>query len=48
MKLKRGIGFQLGVLGGADLQSVMRVHGEFAPYTKVNSVQELLESMASS
>lgn len=48
MKSNRGIDFQLGVLGGADLQSVMRVYGEFAPYTKVNSVQELLGSMASS
>lgn len=48
MKANRGIDFQLGVLGGADLQSVMRVYGEFAPYKKVNSVQELLGSMATS
>lgn len=48
MKSNRGIDFQLGVLGGANLQSVIRVYGEFAPYTKVNSVQEFLGSMASS
>lgn len=48
MKSNRGIDFQLGVLGGADLQTVMRVYGEFAPYTKVNSIEELLGSMASS
>ena len=35
MKENRGCDFQLGVLGGADLQSVMRVYGEFAPYKKV-------------
>lgn len=44
MKENRGCDFQLGVLGGADLQSVMRVYGEFAPYKKVESVQELLET----
>lgn len=48
MKQNRGVDFQLGVLGGADLQTVMRVSGEFAPYTKVESVQELLGTMASS
>lgn len=40
MKENRGCDFQLGVLGGADLQSVMRVYGEFAPYKRVHSVQE--------
>ena len=45
MKENRGCDFQLGVLGGADLQSVMRVYGEFAPYQKVESVQELLDAM---
>ncbi|WP_153721072.1 hypothetical protein [Sporosarcina cascadiensis] len=45
MKSNRGIDFQLGVLGGGDLETVTRVYGEFAPYKKVGSVQELFEQM---
>lgn len=48
MKQNRGSDFQLGVLGGADLQTVMRVYGEFAPYKKVETVQELFNTMSSS
>lgn len=47
MKENRGCNFQLGVLGGPDLQTVMRVYGEFAPYQRVESVQELLSTMSS-
>jgi len=47
MKENRGCDFDLGVLGGADLLSVMRVYGEFSPYKKVESVQELLSTMGS-
>lgn len=45
MKANRGLDFQLGVLGGTDFETVTRVYGEFAPYRKVNSVEELFEQM---
>lgn len=45
MKSNRGIDFQLGVLGGSDLETVTRVYGEFAPYYKVKNVQELFDQM---
>lgn len=45
MKSNRGIDFQLGVLGGSDLETVTRVYGEFAPYRKVKSVQEMFDQM---
>jgi len=37
--------FQLGVLGGRDLKTIKSVYGEYAPYKKVNSVEELLQSV---
>lgn len=36
--------FQLGVLGGKDLQTVMKVYGEYAPYHKVDTVEQLLDA----
>ncbi|MEZ7171753.1 hypothetical protein [Sporosarcina sp. OR05] len=45
MKANRGIDFQLGVLGGPDLETVTRVYGEFAPYRKVNTLEELFHQM---
>lgn len=45
MKSNRGIDFQLGVLGGSDLKTVTRVYGEFAPYRKVNTIQEMFAQM---
>lgn len=47
MKKISGGDFQLGVLGGADLETVMRGYGEFAPYKKIETVQELLNTMSS-
>ncbi|WP_461207860.1 hypothetical protein [Clostridium sp. DL1XJH146] len=43
MKKNRGVDFQLGILGGADYSEVIRVYGEFAPYKKVLSVEELID-----
>lgn len=45
MKENRGIDFQLGVLGGSDLETVTRVYGEFAPYRKVKTVEEMFDQM---
>ncbi|GEN85068.1 hypothetical protein SLU01_33800 [Sporosarcina luteola] len=45
MKANRGIDFQLGVLGGADLETVTRVYGEFAPYRRVKTIEELFEQV---
>jgi hypothetical protein len=35
--------FQIGILGGANIQSIQRVYGEYAPFTKVDTVDQLLE-----
>ena len=43
MKLNRKCDFQLGMIGSTNLQSVARVYGEFAPFKKVASVEELLK-----
>ena len=42
MKANRKCGFQLGMIGSVELVSVARVYGEFAPFKKVNSVEELI------
>ena len=42
MKQNRKCDFQLGMIGSTNLQSVARVYGEFAPFKKVHSVDELL------
>ena len=38
----RKAGFQLGILGGANIQSVQKVYGEYAPFKKVDTVDQLL------
>jgi len=43
MKQNRKCDFQLGMIGSTNLQSVARVYGEFAPFKKVASVEELLK-----
>ena len=43
MRHHRKSGFQLGVLGGANLQSIQKVYGEYAPFKKVDTVDQLLE-----
>lgn len=43
MKENRKCGFQLGMIGSTNLHSVARVYGEFAPFKKVSSVDELLK-----
>lgn len=43
MKENRKCGFQLGILGGPNVDVVKRVYGEFAPFKKVESIQELAE-----
>ena len=43
MKQNRKCDFQLGKIGSTNLQSVARVYGEFAPFKKVASVEELLK-----
>ena len=42
MKAHRKCDFQLGMIGSVKLESVARVYGEFAPFKKVNTVDELL------
>ena len=42
LKQNRKCGFQLGMIGSTNLNSVARVYGEFAPFKKVSSVDELL------
>jgi hypothetical protein len=43
MKQNRKCDFQLGMIGSTNLQSVARVYGEFVPFKKVTSVEELLK-----
>ncbi|MCB2362140.1 hypothetical protein [Clostridium estertheticum] len=42
MKENRKCDFQLGMIGSVKLESVARVYGEFAPFKKVNSIEELI------
>ena len=42
MRHHRKAGFQLGILGGANIQSIQNVYGEYAPFKKVNTVDQLL------
>lgn len=41
----RNTDYQIGMLGGKDLSSIKRVYGEFAPYHKVSSVDELVKQI---
>ena len=43
IKQNRKCSFQLGMIGSTNLNSVARVYGEFAPFKKVSSVDELLK-----
>lgn len=43
MKQNRKCDFQLGMIGSTNLQSVARVYGEFAPFKKVASIEDLLK-----
>lgn len=43
MKQYRKCDFQLGMIGSTNLQSVARVYGEFAPFKKIASIEDLLK-----
>jgi hypothetical protein len=43
MRRHRKTGFQIGILGGANIQSIQKVYGEYAPFKKVDTVDQLLE-----
>lgn len=43
IKENRRTGYQLGILGGRNLGTIKSVYGEFAPFIKVESEEELLE-----
>lgn len=43
IKQNRKCDFQLGMIGSTNLQSVARVYGEFEPFKKVSSVEDLLK-----
>lgn len=43
IRQNRKCGFQLGMIGSTNLNSVARVYGEFAPFRRVSSVDELLK-----
>ncbi|QZY55566.1 hypothetical protein [Crassaminicella profunda] len=45
MRENRKKGYQLGILCGVSYDSVKRVYGEYAPFRKVESVSELLNSV---
>lgn len=40
LRIRRGSGLQIGILGGADFSMIKRVYGEFAPFYKVKTVAE--------
>jgi hypothetical protein len=44
----RKTGYQLGIMGGVSLASACKVYGEYAPYKKVDSVEELLTNIQES
>lgn len=43
LKYNRGSEQEIGILQGKDLETVMKVHGEYAPYCKVHRVEDLFE-----
>lgn len=45
IRRNRKAGYQLGILGGSNLEVVRRVYGEFAPFKRVESEEELLNSV---
>lgn len=42
IRKNRKCGFQLGILGGPSMEVVKRVYGEFAPFKKVEDVDQLI------
>jgi hypothetical protein len=47
MRQNWNIGYQIGVLGSDNINAVRRIYGEYAPFTVVNSREELERSLKS-
>lgn len=45
MRKNRNVDFQLGILSGSSYDSIKKVYSEYAPYKKVSTVDELLQSV---
>lgn len=45
MRNHRKTGYQLGILGGPNIQSVQKVYGEYAPFKKVDTVEQLFKTI---
>lgn len=45
MRNNRKPNFQLGILNGPSYSSLIKVYGEYAPFRKVNNVDELIRSV---
>jgi hypothetical protein len=45
IRKNRRTGYQLGILCGPNYDSLRKVYGEFAPYRKVATVDELIKSV---
>lgn len=45
MRNNRKPDFQLGILNSPSYSSLIKVYGEYAPFRKVNNVNELIKSV---
>lgn len=45
MRTHRKTGCQLGILGAPNIQSIQNVYGEYAPFKKIDTVDQLLEEL---
>lgn len=45
MRQNRNPGYQLGILTGPDYSMISRVYGEYSPFKRVSSVDELIKGL---
>lgn len=45
MKGNRRADYQLGILSGSNYSSLMKVYGEYAPFRRVSTVEDLVKSV---
>jgi len=47
MRLNRGKAYQIAILGGPNYDTVRKVYGEYSPFRRVNTVDELIKDVES-
>lgn len=46
LRENKDVNFQVGILSGANYSSLIKVYGEYAPFKKVETEEELLEGIS--